>query len=622
MSSVIDHGLQLGSVFQGRYEILGELGSGTFGWVYRARQLSTGQDVAIKIVALREAGARAPHDHRVDRLRREMRLCVELFHPNIVRLVDSGETADGTVYAAFEYVPGATLKQLLAEQGKLGLRETIHLMSQVLDALSCAHARGIVHRDLKPDNVLVTGEGHAKVLDFGIAKLLPGLSQQLSPRTRTGALLGTPAYMSPEQAMGDIATARSDLYSLGATLYQLATGSLPYTGGSAKVLAQIATGSLVPPHKRRAAVGPDLSNAIVAMMATEPAQRTESAAVVSAELRAIAVAGGLGDPTEELSAYFTDPEAFVRDRSPKIVSATIASAQRASAEGKLPRAMALADRASALAPSDPAVATLIETLAEGGRSRGRRRIIALAALGLGLVGGGAAVAYQAFGGDDDGAPDAAVIALADAGGMDTLVASRADAPIDSPEVVVVAPADAAPGRDAGLVRPDAGGARADAGVRKDAGTGVALAAEAGMPIDVAPPIDAAAAAMGAIIVKNDTWCEIEIDGEPKGRISAKPIQVPAGSHKVVCTQGSGTDKMWTKQVEVGAGETETVSGSLLPAIDVRVATDVTIEGTTYRAGTVARLKGRVRLEKDGVKIYVTISSPCEIRDQPDLNCYR
>src|SRR5262249_7765737 len=135
MSTPIEHGLQLGSVFQGRYEVLGELGSGTFGWVYRARQLSTGQDVAIKIVAVREPGARAVPDQRVDRLRREMRLCVELFHPNIVRLMDSGETAEGTVYAAFEYIPGTTLKALLTEHGKLGLRETVQLMSQVLDAL-------------------------------------------------------------------------------------------------------------------------------------------------------------------------------------------------------------------------------------------------------------------------------------------------------------------------------------------------------------------------------------------------------------------------------------------------------------------------------------------------------
>ena len=599
----------------GRYEIGDELGEGGMATVFRARDKELRRDVAVKVLF--------PHLARrpdiVRRFHREARAAAGLEHANILRIYDvGGAEGEDPPYIVMEMIRGRTLLEEIEQRGPM-FSEIVACVGVLLaDALAAAHKGAIVHRDVKPANVLIAAGGRLLLADFGVARL----ETEDSLVTKTGALLGTPAYMSPEQAMGDVATARSDLYSLGATLYQLATGSLPYTGGSAKVLAQIATGSLVPPHKRRAAVGPDLSNAIVAMMATEPAQRTESAAVVSAELRAIAVAGGLGDPTEELSAYFTDPEAFVRDRSPKIVSATIASAQRASAEGKLPRAMALADRASALAPSDPAVATLIETLAEGGRSRGRRRIIALAALGLGLVGGGAAVAYQAFGGDDDGAPDAAVIALADAGGMDTLVASRADAPIDSPEVVVVAPADAAPGRDAGLVRPDAGGARADAGVRKDAGTGVALAAEAGMPIDVAPPIDAAAAAMGAIIVKNDTWCEIEIDGEPKGRISAKPIQVPAGSHKVVCTQGSGTDKMWTKQVEVGAGETETVSGSLLPAIDVRVATDVTIEGTTYRAGTVARLKGRVRLEKDGVKIYVTISSPCEIRDQPDLNCYR
>lgn len=236
MSSTIDHGLQLGSVFQGRYEILGELGSGTFGWVYRARQLSTGQDVAIKIVALREAGARAPHDHRVDRLRREMRLCVELFHPNIVRLVDSGETADGTVYAAFEYVPGVTLKQLLAEQGKLGLRETIHLMSQVLDALSCAHARGIVHRDLKPENIMVTQTGtrrHAMVLDFGLGGFAAEADGWGLPRlTATQEIMGTPCYAAPEQLRGEPPTTRSDLYSWGLVFIECLTGELAVRGAS------------------------------------------------------------------------------------------------------------------------------------------------------------------------------------------------------------------------------------------------------------------------------------------------------------------------------------------------------------------------------------------------------
>jgi len=589
--------------------------------VFRARDKELRRDVAVKVLF--------PHLSRrpdiVRRFHREARAAAGLEHANILRIYDvGGAEGEDPPYIVMEMIRGRTLLQEIEQRGPMFSEIVACVGALLADALAAAHKGAIVHRDVKPANVLIAAGGRLLLADFGVARL----ETEDSLVTKTGALLGTPAYMSPEQAMGDTATARSDLYSLGATLYQLATGSLPYTGSSARVLAQIATGTLVPPHKKRSAVGPDLSNVIVAMMATEAAQRTESAAVVAAELRAIVAAGGLGDPTDELSAYFTDPEAFVRDRSPKIVSATIAAAERAASDGMLPRALALADRASALAPGDPAVGALIEKLAEGGRSRGRRKLVAIAALCLAVSGGGVAIGLTALGGGDDAAPDAGVVALA---GSDAAVIAVADAgtPIAPSDAAVVSSVDAASDagvdpvstRDAGVIT------TRDAGVgrRKDGGAAVAMAIDAGvLPIDAAiTTIDAAAAVAttGAIIVKNDTWCDIAIDGEPKGRISAKLIPVSAGIHTVVCTQGSGTDKIWTKQVEVGAGETRTVTGSLLPAIDVRIATDVTIEGVVYRAGATAQIKGRVRLEKDGTQIYVTISRPCEVRDKPDLNCY-
>ncbi len=596
----------------GRYEIGEELGEGGMATVFKARDKELRRDVAVKVLF--------PHLSRrpdiVRRFHREARAAAGLEHANILRIYDvGGAEGEDPPYIVMEMIRGRTLLQELEQRGPM-FSEIVACIGVLLaDALAAAHKGAIVHRDVKPANVLIAAGGRLLLADFGVARL----ETEDSLVTKTGSLLGTPAYMSPEQAMGETATARSDLYSLGATLYQLATGSLPYTGSSARVLAQIATGSLVPPHKKRPAVGPDLSNAIVAMMATDAALRTESAAVVSSELRAVVAAGGLGDPTDELSAYFTDPEAFVRDRSPKLVTATIAAAQRAADEGKLPRALALAGRAGALAPNDPAVGALIQKLAEGGRSRGRRKVIALAAVGLAVSGGGVAIGYTALATGGDSPQDAAVFALADA---NALVVATDAAPDAAVAPALDASVDQVSAHDAGvLVVHDAG-----VGRRKDAGATVAMTIDAFvLPIDaaVAPSIDAAVTATtGAIIVKNDTWCEIEIDGEPKGRISAKAIQVSAGTHTVVCTQGSGTDKIWTKQVAVGAGETKTVSGSLLPAIEVRIATDVTIEGVAYRAGATTKLKGRVRLEKDRAQIYVTISSPCEIRDTPDLNCYR
>ena len=224
-----------GSIFQGGYEILAELGTGSFGRVYKARQLSTGQAVAIKILRFWGDDTRADVTNQSERFRREMRLGAGLSHPNIVRLFDSGETEDGQLYAVFEYVPGSTLKEVLAREGSLGWGETVHLMTQILDALSCAHARGVVHRDLKPENIMVTKTGarrNALVLDFGLGGLSRDARDWALPRlTATCELMGTPCYAAPEQLRGEASSPRSDLYSWGLVFLECLTGH-PAIGGS------------------------------------------------------------------------------------------------------------------------------------------------------------------------------------------------------------------------------------------------------------------------------------------------------------------------------------------------------------------------------------------------------
>src|SRR5262249_46128513 len=160
--------------------------------------------------------------------RRELRLCAELSHPNIVRLIDSGESGDGLLYAVFEYVPGSTLREGLATEGRLGWAVARHLMTAGLDALACAHAPGIVHRDLKPANIMVTKTGaqwNAMVLDFGLGGFARDAEEWSLPRlTATRELLGTPSYAAPEQLRGEPPSARSDLYSWGLILLECLSG--------------------------------------------------------------------------------------------------------------------------------------------------------------------------------------------------------------------------------------------------------------------------------------------------------------------------------------------------------------------------------------------------------------
>ncbi|MCX5747822.1 MAG: serine/threonine-protein kinase, partial [Proteobacteria bacterium] len=319
--------------------MLEEIGEGGMATVYRARDRELRREVALKVLF--------PHlarrDEIVRRFQREARAAAGLEHENILRIYDVGG-ANGSLddeeppYIVMELIRGRSLLGELEQHGAL-LSEIVACIGALLaDALVAAHAAGIIHRDIKPANVMIASDGRLLLADFGVARL----ETEDSLVTKTGSVLGTPAYMSPEQAHGETATSRSDLYSVGASLYQLATGALPFAGSTAKVLAQIASGAFVPPSRKRSGVGPDLSNAITAMMSTDPLARPASAKLLAGELRAIAAAGGLTDATAELVAYFTAPEAYLAAKTPAIVASVIAAGKQAIADERLPRAIALA----------------------------------------------------------------------------------------------------------------------------------------------------------------------------------------------------------------------------------------------------------------------------------------
>src|SRR5262245_16000100 len=236
MHATDERALAIGSVFQGGYEVLSRLGIGRFGSVYKARQLSTGQDVAIKVLRIDPRDGADDIENQHARFRREMKLCAGMSHPNIVRLLDSGETGDGMLYAVFEYVPGGTMRDVLAAEGRLPVEEAVRLMSEVLDALACAHGHGVVHRDLKPDNIMLSKTGarrHALVLDFGLSGFIEDVARWALPRlTQSRELMGTPCYAPPEQLRGEPTSTRSDLYAWGLVLLECLTGEVAVAGGS------------------------------------------------------------------------------------------------------------------------------------------------------------------------------------------------------------------------------------------------------------------------------------------------------------------------------------------------------------------------------------------------------
>ncbi len=238
--------LSIGSVLQGRYEIQSVLGAGGFGTVYQASQLATGRPVAIKVMQTFHGEDDHKRDVRIARFQREMDLCARLHHPNIVGLVDSGATDDGQPFAAFQFVPGKTLAQVIAEEGSLHPREARHLMLQVLDALSCAHNLGVVHRDLKPANIMVVSTGtrrNSLVLDFGIGAIAEGArGEGYAKLTSQHEWLGTPHYTAPEQVRGYPPTTQSDLYGWGLVYLEALTGKPAIEGSSMAVILMLQIG--------------------------------------------------------------------------------------------------------------------------------------------------------------------------------------------------------------------------------------------------------------------------------------------------------------------------------------------------------------------------------------------
>lgn len=215
------------SIILGRYQVEGVLGQGAMGTVYAATHIQLGHTVAIKVIS------NAASEHLFARFKREAKLMAKVRHPSIVQIVDFGMVAENTPCIVMEFVDGEPLGDYLARHRRLHWTKAVKIAIQIADGLAALHAQGIVHRDIKPDNIIYTSARprHAKLLDFGIARGMQATEEKL---TQSGVLIGTPAYMAPEQLLGESASKSSDIYSLGMLLHELLYGELPFGSNTMK----------------------------------------------------------------------------------------------------------------------------------------------------------------------------------------------------------------------------------------------------------------------------------------------------------------------------------------------------------------------------------------------------
>ncbi len=262
----------------GPYEIRDVIGHGGMATVYRAYQPALNRYVAIKVLS----GAMAQDTEFVARFQREALAAGGLDHPNILRIYDANTVDDDRQYIAMAYAPGGTLAQQLRKSGALPANEAADLIAQVADALNYAHRRGIVHRDIKPSNILLDEEGRPLLADFGIAQAI-----QAGPRlTQTGSSLGTPEYMSPEQAEGLPVDGRSDLFSLGIVLYQVVTAKLPFHADtSIATMFQVVHRTPLPPRSIDASIPTYLDSIIQKALAKDPNDRFQTGKEMAQALR-------------------------------------------------------------------------------------------------------------------------------------------------------------------------------------------------------------------------------------------------------------------------------------------------------------------------------------------------
>ena len=563
-----------------KYEILQKVGEGGMAVVYRGRHVTLGRDVAVKVLH--------PHlsssSRNRKRFAREARAIEHLDHPNILRIFDYSGVESDECYIVTEFIDGVTLSEFIKERRRLPSEAVALIGQRLASALRYAHAQGIIHRDIKPENIMIRRDGTLKLTDFGIARFL-----EEGQMTVTGALVGSPAYMSPEQAMEHRLDQRSDLFSVGTVLFHAVSGELPFTGSNPSViLRNIIEGNRPDVGEVAPDSSPALADVIERLLQTETSNRYQSAQEVEEILEATLAQVGItiDDPTWSLRRLVTEPEAYRQELEGHLAVALLERGRDYLDDNEHLLALRSFNRLLAIDPDNEEVLALVQSLHTGPRTAPGRNV-SFASLAVLVAAAGVCVYWLAGPGSPEPVEpppggQATSIGLEPGSAQPLDPQPGVVEPVTSPESMAALAQGAAMSR----VEPEPG-ASEPAGSQQPAGEGTTtprVVKTGGEPAGVGRLVEPRSSPIGPpggrtaieepgrvrVIMEWPGWADIYIDGEIVGRTNTEeaPEVAPGKHHLVLRNHLCCMD--WEQDITVEPGEKELISAVRMNSLPATV----------------------------------------------------